>query len=192
MFPACARRCSRKPGALAISSDPNVAAADIKTTIFGHAEFTDWSSQTQKFRHVASRGHAAACRHPAGRQAQGPESLAEELLSTFPEREAADALRHLPAPDGTTGPESMQDDVYLIASDGWRRRQAQAGMIEDKDKKSKDKPDFTRASRSSRPSLIPPALLIARYFGRRAGYRQVNQRPLRCRRSWKIYRGTRR
>jgi len=62
--------------------------------------------------------------------------------------------------------EAMQDDVYLIASgDGWREAAKPRQMVEDKDKKSKDKPDFVLGRQKFKAELIPTKLLIARYFG---------------------------
>jgi type I restriction enzyme M protein len=58
--------------------------------------------------------------------------------------------------------ETMQDDVYLIASDGWREAAKPRQMADDK--KSKDKPDFVIGKQKWKAELIPPALLIARYF----------------------------
>ncbi|HEX7476638.1 MAG TPA: hypothetical protein VF331_02410 [Polyangiales bacterium] len=60
--------------------------------------------------------------------------------------------------------ETMQDDVYLIASDGWREAAKPRQIVEDKDKKSKDKPDFILGKQKFKAELIPTALLIARHF----------------------------
>jgi type I restriction enzyme M protein len=146
-------------------SDLNVAAADIKTTIFGHAEFTDWSTQTQK---LFAKWRAEVAPRLAGIQKGDKpkvlvESLAEELLATFQNAKLLDAYdiyQHLM----DYWADSMQDDVYLIASDGWRDAAKPRLMVEDKDKKSKDKPDFTLGKQKFKAELIPPALVIARYF----------------------------
>ena len=146
-------------------SDLSVAAADIKTTIFGHAEFTDWSTQTQKL--FATWRAEVTPRLVGIQQGDKPkvliESLAEGLLSTFQAAKLLDAYdiyQHLM----DYWAESMQDDVYLIASDGWRDAAKPRLMVEDKDKKSRDKPDFTLGKQKFKAELIPPALLIARYF----------------------------
>jgi len=60
--------------------------------------------------------------------------------------------------------ETMQDDVYMIASDGWREAAKPRLIIEDKDKKTKEKPDFTVGKLKYKAELIPTALVIARYF----------------------------
>jgi type I restriction enzyme M protein len=45
--------------------------------------------------------------------------------------------------------ETMQDDVYMVAIDGWQAAAKPRFIIEDKDKKTKEKPDFT-VGRNSR------------------------------------------
>ena len=144
-------------------SELKVAAADIKATIFGHAEFTAWSTQTKM---LFAKWRAEVTPRLIGiQQGDKPkvliESLAEELLSTFQKAmliDAYDVYQHLM----DYWAESMQDDVYLIASDGWIEAAKPRAMVEDK--KSKDKPDFAIGKQKFKAELIPPSLLIARYF----------------------------
>jgi type I restriction enzyme M protein len=58
----------------------------------------------------------------------------------------------------------MQDDCYLIAGDGWREAAQPRLLLEDKAKKTKAKPDFTLGKKKYQAELIPPALVIARYY----------------------------
>src|SRR5689334_18172892 len=60
--------------------------------------------------------------------------------------------------------ETMQDDVYMIVSDDWLSAAKPRLIIEDKEKKSKEKPDFTVGKQKFKADLIPAPLLIARYF----------------------------
>jgi type I restriction enzyme M protein len=60
--------------------------------------------------------------------------------------------------------ETMQDDVYMIVSDGWREAAKPRLIVEDKDKKTKEKPDFTVSKLKYKAELIPTALVVARYF----------------------------
>ena len=60
--------------------------------------------------------------------------------------------------------EAMQDDVYLITADGWTEAAKPRGIIEDKEKKIKETPDLTIKRRKYKMDLIPPALMVARYF----------------------------
>ena len=146
-------------------SELKVAAADIKAAIFGHAEFTAWSTQTKK---LFAKWRAEVVPRLAGiEKGDKPkaliESLAEALLGTFQKAKLLDAYdiyQHLM----DYWAESMQDDVYLIASDGWREAAKPRLIVDDKDKKSKDKPDFIIGKQKFKAELIPTALIIARYF----------------------------
>ena len=60
--------------------------------------------------------------------------------------------------------ETMQDDVYLIARRGWREAAKPRLIVENKEQKTKEKPDFTVGKQKFKSDLIPAALLIARYF----------------------------
>jgi type I restriction enzyme M protein len=53
--------------------------------------------------------------------------------------------------------ESMQDDCYIIAADGWK---AETYRIVEKDKKGKDR------DKGWACDLVPKALIVARYFAR--------------------------
>src|SRR5262249_38163839 len=60
--------------------------------------------------------------------------------------------------------EVMQDDVYLIAADGWVEAARPRGIVEDKDRKIKETPDLTLGRKKYKMDLVPPALVVARYF----------------------------
>ena len=58
----------------------------------------------------------------------------------------------------------MQDDVYLIAAAGWAEAAKPRGIIEDKEKKIKETADITIKRKKYKTDLIPPALIVARWF----------------------------
>ncbi len=60
--------------------------------------------------------------------------------------------------------ETMQDDIYLIATNGWGEAAQPRDAIEDKNRKIKETPDLTLKRKKYKMDLIPPALIIARYF----------------------------
>ena len=60
--------------------------------------------------------------------------------------------------------ETMQDDVYLIASVGWRKAAEPYRVIQDPKKKIKETPDLIIGRRKYKMDLIPPDLVIARCF----------------------------
>jgi type I restriction enzyme M protein len=62
--------------------------------------------------------------------------------------------------------ETVQDDSYLISADGWQEAAQPRPIVEDKAKKTKTKPDFTIGKKKFSTELIPPSLVIARFFAK--------------------------
>jgi type I restriction enzyme M protein len=60
--------------------------------------------------------------------------------------------------------EVMRDDIYLVAADGWIEAAKPRGVIEDKERKIKETPDLTIGRKKYKMDLVPPALIVARYF----------------------------
>ena len=146
-------------------SQLRVAAADIKAAIFSHAEFTAFNESAAKL--FAKWKTANTPRMKGIDKNTKPksfiETLAEDLLGTFEKAKLLDpydVYQHLM----DYWAETMQDDLYMIVSDGWREAGKPRLIIEDKAKKTKEKPDFTVGKQKYKTELIPTALVIARYF----------------------------
>ena len=148
-------------------SQLKVAVADIKATIFDHPEFKAFNTTaTSRF----AQWQATSTPHlKAFAQGSHPkhliETLAEDLLAAFeaaPLLDPYDIYQHLMDYWAAT----MQDDCYLIASDGWVAAAQPRLIIDDKTSKTKTKPDFTLGKTKYLAELIPPALVIARYFSK--------------------------
>lgn len=62
----------------------------------------------------------------------------------------------------------MHDDVFIVMSDGWMKAAAPRKTIEDKERKLAETPDLVvgsgRSAAKYKMDLIPPALIVARYF----------------------------
>ena len=58
----------------------------------------------------------------------------------------------------------MQDDVYLIAADGWKEAAQPRAVIDDKERKIKETPDLSIGRKKYKMDLMPPALIVARFF----------------------------
>jgi len=129
---------------------------EVKPAIFGHAEFTafnqtashrfsDWlAAVTQQLTGFTKDGHPKAL----------IETIAEALLASFkpaPLLDAYDIYQHLM----DYWAETMQDDCYLIAADGWVAKPAR---IVETDKKGKPR------DKGWACGLIPKSLIVARYF----------------------------
>ncbi len=92
------------------------------------------------------------------------ETLAEDLLATFqsaPLLDAYDVYQHLM----DYWAETMQDDCYLIAADGWREAaQPASSSSKTRTRRLKAEARLHRRQAKFKAELIPPALVIARYF----------------------------
>ena len=94
-------------------------------------------------------------------------ALAEGLLAHYADKpliDQYDVYQHLM----DYWAETMQDDCYLIAADGWK---AETYRIIEKDKKGKEK------DKGWTCDLVPKALIVARYFAKEQdGHRQARSR----------------
>ena len=61
--------------------------------------------------------------------------------------------------------ETMQDDLHLIAANGWVEAAKPRGIIRDTGKNINESPDLNVNRRKYKMDLIPPTLIVARYFG---------------------------
>jgi type I restriction enzyme M protein len=124
-------------------SQIKVETAQIKPTIFSHSEFVAFTKKVHtlfdKWR--AQNIERLKAIKPGDRPKTLVETISEDLLSVFatvPLIDKYDVYQHMM----TYWASTMQDDVYMIVSDGWTAL--------DNGKPNTD--------------LVPPALIVARYF----------------------------
>lgn len=60
--------------------------------------------------------------------------------------------------------ETMQDDVYLLVQDGWEGGKVLRELVVSKGQKLTETPDLVMGKKKYKADLIPPSLLVARYF----------------------------
>ncbi|WP_316398021.1 type I restriction-modification system subunit M [Bradyrhizobium sp. 33ap4] len=139
--------------------------AEVKSAILGHPEFGAFNESVNKL--FAKWQKAAMPRLKAFAKEGHPkaliETISEDLLSTFraaPLLDAYDVYQHLM----DYWSETMQDDCYLIADDGWYEAAQPKLIVEEKGKKTKVKPDFTLSKKKYQAELLPPSLIIQRWF----------------------------
>ncbi len=58
----------------------------------------------------------------------------------------------------------MQDDVYVLSQDGWQAGKVLRELIVEKGEKLKETPDLVIGKKKYKAELLPPALMVARYF----------------------------
>ena len=144
--------------------------SEVKAAIFNHAEFTAFNTAAREnfttWRATTTPQLVAFGKdgHPKALI----ETIAESLLDAFrpaPLLDAYDVYQHLM----DYWAETMQDDCYLIAADGWVARTAR---ILETDKKGKQK------DRGWTCDLIPKPLIVARYFAKEQAALDAKQTEL--------------
>jgi type I restriction enzyme M protein len=161
----CVRDALFKKADRAGYSQLKLPIAEVKPAIFGHPEFAAFKDSVSR---IFGKWRKAAVPHLKGFDKDGHpkaliETIAEDLLGTFraaPLLDAYDVYQHLMDYWAAT----MQDDCYLIAADGWRDAAQPRLIVEDKNKKTKARPDFTLGKKKYQTELIPPALIIRRWY----------------------------
>jgi len=154
-----------RPGYAALT----VPIAEVKPAIFGHPEFTAFTTKARK---LFTQWQTASVTRLKGFTQNGHpkpliETIAEDLLATFktaPLLDAYDVYQHLM----DYWAETMQDDCYLIADAAWKAGSQPREIRQVKNKEGKlvwpEKEDFKKGKRRFKSDLVPAALLIARYF----------------------------
>jgi len=129
--------------------------AEVKAAIFAHPEFGAFNAGASAL--FASWRKAHAPRLRAIEKGANPkaliETLSEALLEGFakaPLLDAYDVYQHLMTYWETT----LKDDVYLIAEAGWKDAAKPRLLVESKEQKAKEQPDFVRIDRSHGPRFI--------------------------------------
>ena len=141
-----------------------VESQQAKATIVKHPEFTEYSQK------VAAMFEAWRAKHEPMlknlKQGANPKAvirtLSEDLLQRFaplPLLDGYDVYQRLM----DYWAEVMQDDVYLIGSDGWVQAAKPRAAIENKGRNIRETPDLVVGRKKYKMDLVPPALIVARY-----------------------------
>lgn len=154
-----------QPGDREGYSEARVEAQQVKQTILAHEEFEAYQQRVSAIfdewrAHHSDRLHGLKV-NDVPRQVI--HDLSEDLLVRFadvPLLSRYDVYQRLMDYWGDV----MQDDVYLIAADGWMEAAKPRGVIDDKEKKIKETPDLVVKRKKYKMDLIPPSLIVARYF----------------------------
>ncbi len=146
-------------------SEPRVDIPKIMATILGQNEFKTYAATVTSIFRKWRKAHEPLLKdlkiNDIPRQVIY--TLSEDLLKRFgdvPLLNRYDVYQRLM--DYWT--EVMQDDVYLIAGDGWVESAQPRAVIDDSDRKIKETPDLTIGRTKYKMDLLPPTLLVARYF----------------------------
>lgn len=148
---------------------PRVEPDDMRAAIEAHEEFNAYRARVADL----FKGWRTATRPKLTAFDQGhlPKALihdiAEDLLARFAKADLIDkydVYQLLMSYWGGT----LQDDAYILATEGWGAGNVMRTLIKDKDGKYMEEPDLTlgtgKSAKKLKAELIPPALIIARYF----------------------------
>ncbi|GMV02818.1 MAG: type I restriction-modification system subunit M [Burkholderiales bacterium] len=147
--------------------EPRVPANELKATVTGHPEFKAFAERVADVFDGWRAAHAAALSGTTidDRPRELIQALSEDLLVRFadlPLVSRYDVYQRLM----DYWAETMQDDVYLIAADGWQEAARPRGIVEDKARKITETPDLNIGRKKYKMDLVPPALVAARYFAK--------------------------
>ena len=142
-----------------------VPIGEVKAAIFSHPEFTIFNESATGLFAAWTAKNSPILRSVD--QNTKPKSLIEalgdDLLSTFEHAELLDPYdiyQHLM----DYWAETMQDDVYMIVSDGWAEAARPRLIIDERGNRSNEKADLVVARKKYKTELISPTLIISRYF----------------------------
>ncbi len=146
-------------------SEPRVAAEQVKPTILGHTTFQAFSERVGAVLDDWAGAHRPRLRALAPGDAPKAviHALSEDLLERFADIPLLDRYAVYQRLMDYWA-EVMSDDVYLIAAEGWTEAAKPRGVIEDKERKIKEAPDLTVGKKKYKMDLIPPELVVARFF----------------------------
>jgi len=140
-----------------------VEAAKVKGTILAHPEFVRFASASlEPFSRWFTECHLAEIK-----PGESPKALIEEISESL-----LAAYAPLPLIDNYDIYQLlldywhavMQDDVYVLCQDGWAAGKVLRELKVDKGEKLKETPDLVLGRAKYKAELLPPALLVARFF----------------------------
>lgn len=144
-------------------SEALVNATEVKNTILNHDEFKQFATNSLQHYHVWARAAALAeigiGDQPKALIAEIGESLLQGYSQT-PLLSKYDIYQILM----DYWSDTMQDDVYVLVQDGWSAGKVLRELEVKKGEKLRETPDLVIDKTKYKAELIPPALIVARYF----------------------------
>lgn len=153
------------PGTRKGYSNALVKAGEVKQTILDHPEFKAFAEKTLG-RYSAWRAAHDDCLNGLEKGSHPGHlihDISEDLLARFCNADLLDKydiyqiLMEYWA-------ETMQDDIYVISQDGWKAGNVLRLLVAKKGEKLRETPDLVIGKKKYKSDLIPPDLIVARYF----------------------------
>ena len=142
-----------------------VEADRVRAVVLEHEEFKAYGDRVRRVFDAWRQVHARRLRElPLG---SSPKmlirDLSEDLLHRFaglPLLDQYDVYQCLM----DYWDEIMQDDVYLVVTEGWAEAARPRVLVPVRGKGSGERPDLTVRRKKYRMDLLPPGLVVARYY----------------------------
>jgi type I restriction enzyme M protein len=146
-------------------SEAQVDSQQVKATILNHTEFAAYSKKVAAIFAGWREGNELILKKlkVGTKPKRVINTLSEDLLDRFavmPLLDKYDVYQRLME----YWIDVMQDDVFLIASEGWVEAAKPRFPIENKERNIRETPDLVVERKKYKMDLIPPALIVARYF----------------------------
>ncbi len=142
---------------------PLVPANQVKATLLDHPEFQAFAKEGLA-RFERWQGQAALAEIQQGDQPKAIiHTLSEALLAAYTDAPLLDRYDMYQIIMDYWA-ETMQDDVYFITQDGWPAANTLRELVVKKGEKLKESPDLIIDKAKYRAELIPPALVVQRFF----------------------------
>ena len=163
VFPALRERLFG-PGERPGYSVARVEADQVRAVVLEHEEFKSYGDRVRRVFDAWKRAHARRLRELGAGSA--PKTLIRDLAEDLLHRFAGISLldRHdvyqclMDYWD-----EVMQDDVYLVVTEGWAEAARPRVLVPVRGKGTGERPDLTVKRKKYRMDLLPPGLVVARY-----------------------------
>jgi type I restriction enzyme M protein len=140
-----------------------IEASKVKTSILAHSEFKDFASRSLLPFKAWTKDAALAGIKLGDSPKELIHRISELLLSRYAHSELLskyDIYQILM----DYWADTLQDDVYVLIQDDWQAGNLLRELIVAKDVKLKETPDLIINKKKLKAELIPPSLIVARYF----------------------------
>lgn len=175
VFPSLRRALFEGNGRVGYSK-ARVEPHHVKATIFKHKDFASYAGRVKAITSAWCEAHQQMLwgLRVNGHPRKVIDVLSEDLLARFADLSLIspyDVYQRLME----YWDDVMQDDIYIIASEGWFEAAQPRGIIEDKEKKIKETPDLTIKGKKYKMDFVPPALIVSRFFTTEQGVIESQQ-----------------
>lgn len=153
-------------------SQTQVEAQEVKATILNHAEFKAFAQTAiDLFHGWKTEADLTVLKTAADGEHASPKEIiqriSESLLNAYAQSPLLDKYDIYQIIMDYWS-EVMQDDVYVITQDGWQAGKTLRELVSPRGEatKQKESPDLVIGKNKYKAELIPPALIVARFFAK--------------------------